>query len=559
MVYLSNKKNIALFGSCLVKDPFTTFFNKDYKEFYDVKIMDQKHSLISVLQEKVPVDESLLEIYPKNPQNNFQSRCLKEDFNKAFINQMKSTEIDYLIMDIFFEIGHGILCFDGNVITNDSNLQKTRFYEGLNDFNVLNLIDNSEEYFEIWTKYCDEFFRFLEIYCPNTKVILAQAWAETKVLKKDGTIYEDEVFIQRANIHNPLYEKLENYIINHYDVYYLTVDKKNIICNEEHVWGKFYVHYTDEYYVRFYEKVGEIIHLDELRKEYESNFVRKHRHNLNDISNLENILSMKAPINHSHEEFSKNQLKSIQKIILGEGIYNNISFNYFDFDVDNHHLIVINDIKIQNEFNQYVDIDYNKLTIHYDNKYIPNEMLWSFSVDYRAYGIPADYLGEGIHKLTLKYEETFSDEVIIYVKDKNNMFNFDVWLGSSFSKDVNNFDMFQVQSISSSNEWADIGDRSIKVICDGKNNYQALVTPKQKVNENDVVSAFVTVYNPEADITVRLFEPTAGSFSDIIVKKSSVPKRINITKTALTNIMQLLIISRVKQTFYVDNFVFSKK
>ncbi len=558
MVYLSNKKNIALFGSCLVKDPFTTFFNKDYKEFYDVKIMDQKHSLISILQERVPVDESLLEIYPKNPQNNFQSRCLKDDFNKSFVNQMKSTDIDYLIMDIFFEIGHGILCFDGNVITNDSNLQKTKFYERLIDFKELSLINNYEEYFKIWTKYCDEFFRFLKIHCPSTKVILAQAWAETKVLKNDGTIYEDEVFIQRANTHNPLYEKLEKYIINNFDVYYLTIDKENIICNEDHVWGKFYVHYTDDYYVRFYEKVGEIIHFDELRKEYESNFVRRHIHNLEDIPNLNNILSMKADISHSHDDFSKNQLKSIQKIILGEGIYKNVSFNYLDFDVDSNHVIIVNNIKVEDEFGRNIDIDYKKLTVHYDNNFISNELLRKFFVYSGTYGIPANYFGEGVHKLTLKYDETFSDEVMIYVKDKNNMFDFDIWLGSSFSKNANNFDKFQVQSISSSADWTDIGDRSIKVVCDGKNNYQALVTPRQEVNENDIISAFVTIYNPEADVTVRLFEPTAASYSDIVVRKSEVPNRVNITKTALTNMMQLLLISRVKQTFYADNFVFNK-
>ena len=553
-----NKKNIALFGSCLVKDPFTTFFNKDYKKFYDVKIMDQKHSLISILQEKVSVDESLLDIFPKNPANNFQSRCLKEDFNKSFINQMKSTNIDYLIMDIFFEIGHGILCYDGNIITNDSNLRKAKFFDTLDDFKELTLINNSEEYFKIWTKYCDEFFRFLEIYCPNTKVILAQAWAETKVMKSDGTIYEDNVFIQRANSHNPLYEKLENYILNHFDVYYLAVDKDNIICNEDHVWGKFYVHYTNDYYVRFYEKVGEIIHYDELRKKYESNFVRKHLHNSRDIWGLDEALSMKSPIVHSHDEFSKNQLKSLQKIMLGEGIYNNISFNYFDSDVDNSHLIVINNIRVQDDSNNYIDIDYSKLTVHCEDKYIPNNVLNNFLVDYGTYGIPTDYFGGGIHNLCLKYDETFSDEIEIYVKDENNMFDYDTWLGSSFSKDMKSFDKFQVQSIVSSNEWADIGDRSVKVVCDGEKNYQALVTKLQKINKNDSISAQVTIYNPEADVTVRLFEPTAASFKDIVVRQSNTPNRVNITKMALTDKMQLLLISRVKQTFYADNFVFSK-
>ena len=553
---MNNKKTIALMGSCLVKDPFTTFFNKDYKEFYDVKILDQKHSIISLLQKKVPIDETLLDIYPKNPANNFQSRCLKEDFNKSFIDRMIKEQVDYLIMDIFFGIGHGILYFDGNIITNDGNMQKTQFYENLSDFKVLSLIDNPNEYFKIWKKYCDEFFNFLEIHCPNTKVILAQSWVETKVLKDDGTIYVDDIFIQRSNTHNPLYEKLENYILENFDVYFLDIDKDNLICNENHVWGKFYVHYTDDYYVRFYEKVGEIIKYDELRKKYERKFIKKHLHESHDIFNLDSILDNKSSVNHVHREFSKNQLRSIQKIISGEGIYKNVSFDVSNFDVDSNHMIKIFNIKVQDNYDCFVDVDLDKVSIFSNNLCIDKKMISKFKISNQGFAIPAKYFGVGCQIISIKYDETFSDNQLIYIKDSKNVFSYDVWLGSSFSKDISSFDKFQVESISSTDEWADIGERSVKVVCNGKENYQALVTPFNNVNIGDIVSCYVTVYNPEDNVTVRLFERDSASFKDIIVGPSSTPQRVKIVKEAITNIMQLLLISRTKQTFYADNFVF---
>ena len=61
-------KNIAIYGSCVSKDPFTTRFNKDYKKKYNCVVSDQRHSFISTMQEKEEVD--VLELVSADPNRN---------------------------------------------------------------------------------------------------------------------------------------------------------------------------------------------------------------------------------------------------------------------------------------------------------------------------------------------------------------------------------------------------------------------------------------------------------------------------------------------------------
>ena len=51
-----------------------------------------------------------------------------------------------------------------------------------------------------------------------------------------------------------------------YDVDVITFDK-DIVLKEDHVWGKFFVHYNDEYYTNFMKKFDRIVEFYELKSE----------------------------------------------------------------------------------------------------------------------------------------------------------------------------------------------------------------------------------------------------------------------------------------------------
>ena len=58
-------KNIAIYGSCVSKDPFTTRFNKDYKKKYNCVVSDQRHSFISTMQERRPQITKKVKLFAK--------------------------------------------------------------------------------------------------------------------------------------------------------------------------------------------------------------------------------------------------------------------------------------------------------------------------------------------------------------------------------------------------------------------------------------------------------------------------------------------------------------
>ena len=287
------------------------------------------------------------------------------------------------------------------------------------------------------------------------------------------------------------------------------------------------------------------------------NLIERDRfHGINAIFKLEEKLNSKAHSYHVHEFLSKNQIDNLQKMIKNNRIYKMI-----DFDIENRFInenipIILFNLNILDFEDRLIEINFDELYVIYDdNLPIPFKNISILNSndlnDY--YQVPTLDLKSGEHKLCLRYKDTYSEDVTFFIKDEKNLFNVDEWL----SLNIDNFDKFNLESISCSFDWADIGESSVKVICDGENEYQALITSKQNVDIGDIISAYVTIFNPEDEVTVRLFEYSVASFTDIIVPPSKLPKRVNILRKALTNNVQLLLISRVKQTFYADNFVFT--
>lgn len=322
---------------------------------------------------------------------------------------------------------------------------------------------------------------------------------------------------------------------------------------------------NEENYLEKISSVFQVLHIiDNMESnsylkfdEWLFNLIERDRfHGISAIFKLDDKLNSKAHSYHVHEFLSKNQIDNLQKMIKNNRIYKMI-----DFDIENRFMnenipIILFNLKILDFEDRLIEINFDELYVIYDdNLIIPfkNISIINSNNLNEYYQVPTQDLKSGEHRLCLRYKDTYSEDVAFYIKDEKNLFNINEWL----SLNIDNFDKFNVESISCSFDWADIGEKSVKVVCDGKNEYQALVTSKQNVDIDDIISAYVTIFNPEEAVTVRLFEHSAESFTDIIVPPSKIPKRVNILRKTLTNNVQLLLISRVKQTFYADNFVFT--
>ena len=148
----------STFGSGSTKTIFNDIINPSYKDFFEMTISDQRTSLISIMQKPIVFDEHQIEILPLTRRNIDKSNFISYDLNRNFLKELLEKDVDYLVIDNFFEIHMGILYFNGFIIThNDWYLPHTEFYKKINKKLILTISKYPEEYFCIWSKYCDLF------------------------------------------------------------------------------------------------------------------------------------------------------------------------------------------------------------------------------------------------------------------------------------------------------------------------------------------------------------------------------------------------------------------
>lgn len=270
------KTKIGVLGCCYSRDAFNSQIVHNYKDFFKIEISAQRTSMISIMQDSILFDEKSIEILPINPTNQTSTYFIYYDFNKLFLKELVEKKIDYLIIDNYFEVVFGILYFNEQIITNNTwDLPKTKFYKEIVDKHVFNIKKYPDEYFCIWSKYCDLFFKFLKIYCPNVKIILNKARPTDKVLKSDNTTYIYSDYTQYKKIFNALLDKLDDYIVENFDVITIEFDHEHTYLDENHIWGFAPVHYHNSFYYSLIEKLKNIISEDVHNKKFNkvNNFV----------------------------------------------------------------------------------------------------------------------------------------------------------------------------------------------------------------------------------------------------------------------------------------------
>ena len=249
---MENRIKIGIIGSCATRDIFTTNYNKNYKKYFDIIFSYERISLISLFEEPIKIDEEDLKILPENNQNRFRTKNLKKDFAKSFFNDFKKG-IDYLILDMFFESLFGILIFEDKVITNNTwDLPSLPFYNSISNKETLNITENSEIYFGLWTLACDELFEFLEEY-PNVKIILNKVDLTYNEINEDFSYNVNKDLKKIATHYSKYIKQFERYIEENYDVLIL---KNNDIqfTGINSVWDPYVVHYSkDNYKKKFLE------------------------------------------------------------------------------------------------------------------------------------------------------------------------------------------------------------------------------------------------------------------------------------------------------------------
>lgn len=253
------RTKIGVLGCCVSRDSFNSRIVHNYKDFFEVEITAQRTSIISILQDPIFFNEKDIEILPFTVANKATTQFISEDLNKKFIKDLGEKEIDFLVIDNYIDVTMGILFFNKQIISNAWDFSKTNFFKNIPDKFIFDILKYPQEYFCIWSKYCNLFFKYLEIYHPNIKVVLNKARVIDRILKSDKTTYVNSNYTKRAEIINPYLDKLDKYIEKNFDVSVIKFDYENTYLNENHIWGLRPIHYHDSFYYSFIENLKKIV------------------------------------------------------------------------------------------------------------------------------------------------------------------------------------------------------------------------------------------------------------------------------------------------------------
>lgn len=265
----------TVFGSCTCRDIFNSTLNENYKDFYHIGKTGIRMSFISIMQDPIEFDEESVIIQPQKGKNISFTIWIKDDFKKWFLDALKEENFEYILIDTYYDTNFGVVDIgEGRFVTNNVRLNETPFYKDLKYKRVLTIMDDTEEYFELWKKSCDLFFKFLEENCPDLTVILNPSRHVYRILKKDGSIVEDPKFKADCAKYNPYRDMFDEYILKNFDVEVLEFDE-NTLSVEDHLWGCSSLHYGPLYFVDVNRQLNEIIERNESVKTKADDLINK--------------------------------------------------------------------------------------------------------------------------------------------------------------------------------------------------------------------------------------------------------------------------------------------
>lgn len=233
---------ISTFGSCISRNIFNSTINENYKEFFNINRSVEAVNMISLMSNPIDYDETLI-----NSTHQYDNQCVKEDLSKSFLDFLKNSDIEYLLIDTFFDVEFPLIKINkAHYITLSSRLTQTEIYNQFKEHQSFNIHEDYEKYFDLWKESYDKFFKFIEKNNPEIKVILNCARPVKRFIDKNNNIFEAKKFkeiFQRDNYR----KKFDIHILKNYDVDVLPFDE-NTLGFKDHIFGFYPVHYETKYY-----------------------------------------------------------------------------------------------------------------------------------------------------------------------------------------------------------------------------------------------------------------------------------------------------------------------
>lgn len=254
------RTKIFVLGSCYSRRLFTSteYFNKNYKDFFDVTGTQFQSSLIAITQKK-QVEKFPHDIFVNQPKS--VQTSVKNELENSFFYNLKNLDIDYLILDIYADIDRGICFLEGDKIVTFSNYvsNKTSFLNG-RKFQTLAPLNSFGKYNELFKKAVTEFRKEILSILPEEKLILNHVVLATEYFDEKEQIKK---FVKRSSEirnKNIISEAFFNILKNEFPrAHIVKTDNRKYRASAKSPDGLTYNHYETEYYKDKMTEIKKII------------------------------------------------------------------------------------------------------------------------------------------------------------------------------------------------------------------------------------------------------------------------------------------------------------
>lgn len=258
-----NPIKVAVFGSCYCRSAFNSisFFNPDYKNYYNCVYTQFHSSVISIMSKPVPLDETKLASL-----NSKQKEFIRCDFDKGFFERLKSAQPEYLLMDFFADASRNLIKVnDDSYISISHILDETPLENELIKRNEDILSHkNNDDYFEIWKEAIDRFIDQIQTIIPQERIILNLGRFTDRYYDSEGNVVRFPEYRQRIIARNNyLWDKLNHYLISKLPkMKIIDLTNKNLIGQYNHPLGLSPAHYESAYYKEFLNELNQLVMKD---------------------------------------------------------------------------------------------------------------------------------------------------------------------------------------------------------------------------------------------------------------------------------------------------------
>ena len=142
------------------------------------------------------------------------------------------------------------------------------------------------------------------------------------------------------------------------------------------------------------------------------------------------------------------------------------------------------------------------------------------------------------------------------MKDNNNLYNYNVWSGTEYNNNTDDFDKTYNIQLTPSNDFSSIGENSLKITCAQANEFMEL----QKITgltEGKTFTISLFMYNPTVSVRCRLKSDNNSNITTITVPPSDNSKHVSVTGVIPVNYgnMGLRMFIDGIGSVYVDNII----